>query len=815
MAAKACRKAVHYHKPYEIQPVRLVASDPANRTASDWRPVGLSYVRWGRFNPILTKIRHSSKSANQPDHAYRKTQRVPLKSFLAMKSSSRERVEEAREPAGVGNGPQVGELLGDEEKLAMLSDLERSGLAWFWASDVEGNLTYLSAAIAERIGLPLENIVDKPLSKSFESADREQRSKSLALMLGARKPFKGVCVKVRERPDGAVLRLSGQPVFEDGAFAGFRGTGADITEEFHREEETERLAKYDSLTGLANRHRMKNLIESTLTAFKAAKRNCAIMMLDLDKFKHVNDTLGHAAGDDLLKQATDRIRRSLEVDCEIGRLGGDEFQIMIPDCDDRGTLGEIAMRVITMVGQPYSLEEGRAVIGASIGIAIAPHDGIDADAVVRSADLALYAAKNGGRGQFRFYSGELENEAVFRRRLEENLGAAVADDQLFLKYEPIVDAKSGEVRTLEAHICWAHDQRGEIDEDEFASILDGSSQVGEVGTWAIGQACRQAAQWPETVRVAVNVPVPLFASDGFSSAISDALDQANLSPARLELEISEAVFFGDTDAVDRTLAQLFKLGVRLTLDEFGSGYSSLAYLRRAPFDAVKIDEALIAEAQQNDTRDLGLIRAIVALAGALDMETIANGIETTQLLGSLKACRVDSVEGPIFSDPMRAESVTDQLAEDAWTIAPSADRAARSRRRTVYRKIQAIHDDYSYEVVLRNLSRTGALIEGLADVPKGTQFVIDLGGGQLAVATVNRTNGDTQALEFEQPLVDDGSGGLCTRNRVSPYALASAGAPLAALSQGNYNQMQGGMLGQGEGATPRFAYGGKSQTQSA
>ncbi|MEP3422182.1 MAG: EAL domain-containing protein [Erythrobacter sp.] len=709
--------------------------------------------------------------------------------------------------------------LSDGEKLAMLDELEQSGLGWFWASDRQGNLTYLSSAIADRIGVPLSDLLGQPLGSVFVSADRDGRTKSLPLMLGAHKAFSGFSVRAEKcsakDAGGAVLRLSGRPAFDGEEFTGFRGTGADITDEYYREEETERLAKFDSLTGLSNRHRMQHIIETTLTAFKAAKRNCAVMMLDLDKFKHVNDTLGHAAGDELLKQVADRLSRSIEVECEIGRLGGDEFQVMIPDMDDRGELGEIAMKIITMLKQPYSLEEGRCVIGASIGVAIAPHDGVNAEEVVRSADLALYSAKNSGRGQFRFYSGELENEALFRRRLEENLGVAVREKQLFLKYEPIVTATDETVRALETHICWMHDQRGEIDEEEFASILDGSSQVVEVGTWAIREACEHAAGWPDTVRVAVNIPVALFASDSFVDCVSEALTSADLPAHRLELEISEAVFFGDTNDVDRTLAQLFKLGVRLTLDEFGSGYSSLAYLRRAPFDAIKIDEALVSEAEAHDSKDLGLIRAIVALAGALEMDTIANGIETTDLFDRLKQCGVKYMQGPIYSDPVARDVADTELIGDAWKIVPSGDRTKRARRRTVFRKIQVIHDDHSYEVTLRNLSRTGALIQGLNDVPKETQFVVDLGGGQLAVATVIRTNGDTQGLEFEQSLVDDGSGGLCTRNRVSPYALSAAGAPLAALSQGDYKGMEGGMLSDNAASVPLFAYAAPARCEAA
>lgn len=697
--------------------------------------------------------------------------------------------------------PSASSVLSDSERLAMLDELEHSGLGLFWASDAEGNLTYLSAAIAARIDQPLGELIGQPLTSIFAPADREERGKSLALMLAAHKTFAGMAVRAARSPQSAVLRLSGQPVTgSDGEFRGFRGTGTDITEEYHREEETARLARYDSLTGLSNRHRMAHLIDATLTAFRAARRNCAVMMIDLDRFKHVNDTLGHAAGDELLKQVAARMTRAIDRECEIGRLGGDEFQVMLPDIDDRGVLGDLAAKLIAMLRQPYSLADGRCVIGASVGIAIAPHDGVTREEIVRAADLALYAAKNGGRAQYRFFSGELENETIFRRRLEQDLGTALREEQLFLRFEPIVEAAGGTVASLEAHVCWNHTDRGVIDEDEFAQIVEGSAMVGEVGRWAINAACARATSWPDTVRVAVNVPVALFLAEDFVPLVAQAIDTSGLAPARLELEISEAVFFGDTNVVDRTLAALFKLGVRLTLDEFGSGYSSLAYLRRAPFDAIKIDQKLIAEAERHDSREMGLVRAIVALAGALQMDTMAGGIESASLLATLTDCGVRYLQGPIFSEPADEETIEQELIGGAWKIEPGSCRTHRARRRTVFRKIQVIHDDYAYEVTLRNLSKTGALIEGLADVPKGTQFVVDLGGGQLAVATVIRSSGDVQGLEFEQSLIDDGSGGLCTRNRVSPYALAAAGTPLAPLAPGKFV-----LTAQG-GAIPKFGY---------
>ncbi|MEE4154905.1 MAG: EAL domain-containing protein [Erythrobacter sp.] len=705
--------------------------------------------------------------------------------------------------------------LSDAEKLALLEELESTGMGWFWASDEKGILTYLSAAIAQRIEAPLEDLLGKPLASLFLPIEGEGRSKSLALMLGAHKAFQGFAVRAACRSEGgAVLRLAGRPVFdEEGTFCGFRGTGSDITEEHLREQETQRLARYDSLTGLANRHHMAHQIDTTLTAFRAAKRNCAILMLDLDRFKQVNDTLGHAAGDELLKQVAGRLGRAIGRDCTIGRLGGDEFQVMLPDLDDRGVLAEIAVKIIAMLKQPYSLEEGRCVIGASVGIAIAPHDGITREEVVRSADLALYAAKNGGRGQYRFYSGELENEAIFRRRLAEDLGTAVREEQLFLTFEPIVEAASARVSALETHICWRHPERGEIEPEEFAAILEDAARIDEIGQWAIEAACLHALGWPGAVRVAVNVPTALFNSDGFVEEVTRALHRTGLAPERLELEISENAFLGDTEAVDRRLAALFKLGVRLTLDEFGSGYSSLAYLRRAPFDALKIDEKLIAEAARPDAREQGLVKAIVALAGALEMDTIATGIDTPELLKAVSECGVRFVEGAIYAEPVSDDTVRAELTGGTWNLPPSAERKKRARRRTVFRKIHVIHDDHSYEVTLRNLSKSGALIQGLIDVPKGTQFVIDLGGGQLAVATVIRSNGDTQGLEFEQPLIEDGAGGLCTRNRVSPYALAAAGAPLTALAPGSYKTMEGGGLAAAASA-PKFGYAPASRTQA-
>ncbi len=724
---------------------------------------------------------------------------MPLKGFMSRMGGG---ASLASNPAA----EPMRQRIGDAEKLKLLADLEQFGLGWFWATDAEGKLSYLSDAFCERMGLDLSQITGKTLPEIFAIRNSEDDNQSLALKIGMRKSFASMAVSPIIGDSNVVVSLSGRPGTSDsGNFSGYRGTASDITSQFQREEETERLAKYDSLTGLANRHQMARNIDATLTAFRAAKRNCALMMLDLDRFKQVNDTLGHAAGDQLLKEAAGRLQRAAGSEAEVARLGGDEFQVMLPDMDDRGELGEIAKRIIAMLSQPYSLEEGRCVIGASVGIAIAPHDGVSRDEVVKSADMALYAAKNGGRGQFRFYSGDLANEALFRKRLEEDLSSAVSDDQLFLRYQPVVSLPTHMVETLEAQICWRHPQRGVIDHDEFLEIFANSAVALDVGEWAIARACADAADWPEGLCVAVKVPTKQFVSDGFAQKVETALEAAGLDHQRLELEVCEAVFSDDTNATDKTLGELFKLGVKLALDEFGTGYSSLGYLRRAPFDTIKITPEFYQINGEGSHQDMPLITAIVALSKALGMEIVAAGVETMEFHDAFVQSGVAGVQGPIFAESVPVEKIEEELAKGGWMIEPVPSRNQRARRRTVYRKIQVIHDDHSYDVTLRNLSKTGALIEGIEDVPLGTQFVVDLGGGQLAVATVSRSNGDVQGLEFEDCLVEDGAGGLCTRNRVSPYALAAAGAPLEALSDGDYKGMKGGMLDASQ-SVPKFAY---------
>ena len=677
-----------------------------------------------------------------------------------------------------------------EDKLAIVDELEVSGLGWFWATDHEGKVTYLSPLIAKAMGLEPAQLLGQSFQNLFETDSGTGSSRSLSLKLSARKPFDNLAVRASAEDCELALKISGKPMFEGAdRFLGYRGSALDVTKERRGEEEAARLAKFDSLTGLSNRHRMAQRVDSTLNAFRNAKRNCAIMMLDLDRFKQVNDTLGHAAGDELLRQVSSRLQRVIDGGCEIGRLGGDEFQVMLPDLDDRGKLGEIAKKIIEMLSQPYSVDEGRASIGASVGIAIAPHDGVTREEVTRSADLALYAAKGGGRGQFRFYSTDLEFEAKLRKRMEEDLRDAIDRGEFSLAYQPIVSAKGNKVLTLEAQYRWIDPDRGEVSPETFMPIAEGSRLIVQLGEWALKQACMEAMQWPGSLNVALGVSAVQFSTDGFVEKVAQALEQSGLAPERLELQFSESVFLGDAGSADKTLSKLFKMGVRLTLDQFGAGFSSLSYLRRAPFTSIRIGEKFLLGTSFDEKPDTDLIKAIVSLAKAMGMDTIANGVESIELLKMAVGCGVAHIQGYVFSDALDKEALEKALEGDDWTLDPLVSGSQRASRRTVFRKVGLIHEDHYYEVTMRNLSRSGCMIEGLVDVPLETQFVVDFGGGQLAVATVRRSSGDTQGLEFEQELVDDGAGGLCTRHRVSPYALANVGAPLEALPAGRYTGM--------------------------
>ncbi|WP_126175381.1 EAL domain-containing protein [Tsuneonella rigui] len=695
----------------------------------------------------------------------------------------------ARRSGDQAGGPRAS-VVGDAQRLALLDQFEESELGWFWATDVDGKLSYLSASAAHRLGLEPDQMIGTALTSLFlpdESEDEDRGERPFAFQLRARSSIADMPVRIAVDGPERWWSICAKPQLDaKGDFLGYRGSAKDITAVRDSQRDAARLSQYDSLTGLANRHRMSKRLTATLIAYKAAKRSCALMMLDLDRFKQVNDTLGHPAGDELLKQVAQRLERIIGPKGEIGRLGGDEFQVMLPDIDDRGRLGEIANSVIQMVSQPYSLDGSRAIIGTSVGIAIAPYDGLETDELVSSADLALYAAKGGGRGQYRFFSSELKDGARLRRQVEEDLRDAIQTDQLELHYQPIVRTSDHTVTALEALVRWNHPERGWISPAEFIPVAEETNLINALGEWVLKRACKDAVAWPHSLRVAVNVSAIQFSGTDVPTIVRNALGKTGLEPERLELEITESVFLGDPQGTAVMLKALKKLGVRLALDDFGTGYSSLGYLSSAPLDKIKIDRSFVAGLTEDENNNAAIITAIVSLARALKMETVAEGVEAMDELQLITKLGASHIQGYIFSKALSQSDLLERFAEGGLKFDPEGPAKHRADRRSTYRRVGVIHEDHRYEVVMRNLSRSGAGIEGLLDVPLGTPLVLDLGGGQLVVSTVVRSEGFSQGLEFEQKLIKDGAEGLCTRHRISPYALAAAGMPLAALPPGSY-----------------------------
>jgi diguanylate cyclase (GGDEF)-like protein len=680
-------------------------------------------------------------------------------------------------------------------RLAVLDDFEQAGIGWIWATDSDNRLIYISESAADKVGRPVLELLGHPLIELFETDPDnpdERSDRPLKFQLSARNKLIDLVMRFSAPAEPSQGRrawwsFSGHPKFDEvGQFQGYRGSAKDVTLEYERKLEDSRLAEYDSLTGLANRHRMTRRLESILAAYKNARRSCAVMMLDLDRFKQVNDTMGHPAGDELLRQVAERLRAIVGDRGEIGRLGGDEFQVILPDLDDRGKLGDLAGKLIQIVSQPYPIDGKRAIIGTSIGIAVAPYDALDKADMIRASDLALYAAKKGGRGQFRFFSADLKDEEEERREMLDDLREALTAEQLELHYQPVVRTADNVVVGFEALMRWEHPERGFVSPAVFIPAAEEGNLINALGEWALKTACQAAVGWPSTVRVAVNVSAVQFANPALPDIVSQALAASGLAPSRLELELTESVFMGDSETIDETFKRLKELGVRLALDDFGTGYSSLSYLRSAPFDKIKVDKSFVDSCTRKDQNSAKIITAIISLSEALSMETTVEGVEAFDQLELVISKGAKYVQGWIYSKALRLAEIEERIANKDFKIEPEGPETHRPERRSVFRRIGVIHDDHRYEAVMRDLSKTGAKIEGLIGVPPGTGLVLDLGSGQLAVCTVTRAQDAQIAVEFETPLVGDGAGGLVTRHRVSPYALAAAGMPLATLPQGNY-----------------------------
>ena len=420
--------------------------------------------------------------------------------------------------------------------------------------------------------------------------------------------------------------------------------------------ELHKLAHHDRLTGLANRDLFREIMLRQLALARRDGTSLAVLCIDFDRFKNINDTLGHHAGDLLLRQAAERMRNSIRDSDTLARVGGDEFLLLQIAGSQPEAAAQLADQLIKRLAEPFDLEGQQTYIGGSIGIAVSQLDGRGPDELLRNADLALYQAKEDGRGTFRFFAPGMDLKMQSRRVMEQDLRKALPAGEFELYYQPVVNLASNRISGFEALIRWHHPERGLIAPDTFIPLAEETGFIVPMGEWVIRQACAAAAKWPEDLHVAVNVSGVEFRNPGLAQVIVGALAASGLHPARLEIEITESVLVQNKETTLATLHQLRALGVRIAMDDFGTGYSSLTYLQSFPFDKIKIDRSFVKDITEN-AGSLNIVRTVVALANGMGMTATAEGVETTEQLDSITSEGCAEMQGFLFSQPLPVQEI--------------------------------------------------------------------------------------------------------------------------------------------------------------
>jgi diguanylate cyclase (GGDEF)-like protein len=453
----------------------------------------------------------------------------------------------------------------------------------------------------------------------------------------------GTQSSVVETTDGRLIEIRNHPA----ACGGWLATHEDVTDRVRADERIAHMAHYDALTDLPNRVLMRGHLERRL-ADLALGKPFAILYIDIDEFKGVNDSLGHEVGDELLRQVANRLRSCATSNDLVARLGGDEFAVIKADIHDQVELATLAEQILTVLREPISCKGQEVPVNASIGIAIAPDHGDSLDDLLKRADLAMYAAKAAGRRTFRFFALEYDTKARQRRQLEFDLRQALARGEFEVHYQPLVDLAANVVTGCEALLRWTHPERGLVSPAEFIPIAEESGLIEEIGEWVLKEACVEASGWPGGIKVAVNVSPVQFRSKTLALKVAAALAESGLIPGRLELEVTETVLIRDDEEALTILQQLRDLGVRIALDDFGTGYSSLSYLHRFPFDKIKIDRSFICDIGESEDSS-PIVQAVVTMAAARQMATTAEGVETEVQREILRQLGCSQMQGYLFS----------------------------------------------------------------------------------------------------------------------------------------------------------------------
>jgi diguanylate cyclase (GGDEF)-like protein len=452
--------------------------------------------------------------------------------------------------------------------------------------------------------------------------------------------------KIRQLSDGRVIAIKHRPM-PDG---GWVSTHEDMTEYRRFEARIAHMAHHDVLTELPNRILLRERLERALEGPQKG-RSLAVLSLDIDRFKDINDTLGHAVGDALLKAVAERLQGCMADSDTIARLGGDEFCVVQVAPDQPVAATALAARIAEVIGRPFELGGHQVTVGASIGIAVSPGDGTDTNELLKNADLALSRAKSDARGSHRFFEQDMDADMQARSKLQLDLRRALVNGEFELYYQPLVNLERDEICGFEALLRWRHPERGFVSPGEFIPLAEETGLIVPLGEWAMRQACAAAAQWPEHIKIAINLSAIQFKSPHLVDTVFSALAASGLSARRLELEITESVLLKNNAATLDILHKLRGLGVRIALDDFGTGYSSLSYLRSFPFDKIKIDRCFVSDLSEAREDALAILRAVAGLGTSLGIATTAEGVETREQLERVREEGCTEMQGYFFSPP--------------------------------------------------------------------------------------------------------------------------------------------------------------------
>jgi diguanylate cyclase (GGDEF)-like protein len=457
--------------------------------------------------------------------------------------------------------------------------------------------------------------------------------------------------------DGRAFSVLNKPI----AGGGWLATHEDVTERQRSEERIAHMARHDALTDLPNRVMLRERLDHELKRVKRGE--ClAVLCLDLDQFKSVNDALGHPIGDELLKLVSERLRGCTRELDTVARLGGDEFAIIMTQMQQPTDAATLSKRIRDSVIMPYQIDGHQIVTDISIGISVAPEDGMEADALLRNADMALYGAKADGRGTYRFFEPEMNTRMKARRELELDLRKALMRKEFELHYQPLVNLKTNEVNGFEALLRWNHPKGIMISPADFIPIAEETGLIVPLGEWVLKTVCEEAVNWPDHIKVAVNLSPAQLNNRNLLKMVTAALADSGLSPYKLQLEITETVLLQNTFATLATLHELRKMGVQIALDDFGTGYSSLSYLRSFPFDKIKIDRSFIQDLH-NGAEPIAIVQAVADLAKSLNMTSTAEGVETQQQLEMLQSIGCTEMQGYLFSRARPAKDIRQFFTE--------------------------------------------------------------------------------------------------------------------------------------------------------